>query len=369
MPESGRLKPPPEGTPPRPPRKGRGAATNADGRFEPHRHEAEDDGWGGPDEPTPLATTVGVDSARTVITRNDSPDIPFEQSINPYRGCEHGCVYCYARPSHTYLGLSAGLDFETRLFAKPDAAALLKKELRAPGYKPRVIALGTNTDPYQPVERSHRVTRAVLEVLAEYEHPVTIVTKSARVERDLDLLAPLAAKRLVQVYLSVTTLKSDLARRLEPRAAAPARRLQTVRALSEAGVPAGVLVAPVIPVLTDGEIESILAAAHAAGARAAGYTLLRLPHEVKDLFKEWLAAHAPLTAGHVMARVREARGGKENDPRFGARMKGEGPYADMIGRRFRVACGRLGLSGRNLGELDTTRFHPPAAPGDQLEMF
>ena len=369
MPVPGNSKPPSDPTPARPPRKGRGAASNSDGRFEPYRHEAEDDGWGGLDEPVPLATTVGVDSARTVISRNDSPDIPFEQSINPYRGCEHGCVYCYSRPSHTYLGLSAGLDFETRLFAKPDAAARLKEELRAPGYKPRVIALGTNTDPYQPIERRHRVTRALLEVLAECDHPVTIVTKSARVERDLDLLGPMAARNLVQVYLSVTTLKNELARRLEPRAAAPARRLEAVRALSAAKVPAGVMVAPVIPVLTDGEMESILEAARAAGATAAGYTLLRLPHEVKDLFKEWLALHAPLAAAHVMARVREARGGRENDPRFGVRMKGEGVYADMIRRRFELACRRLGLNRRDLSALDVSRFRPPAAPGDQLKMF
>lgn len=350
-------------------RKGRGTASNVDGRFEPHTHEAEDDGWNGLEELAPLRTTVAIDTARSIITRNDSPDIPFTQSINPYRGCEHGCIYCYARPSHTYLGLSAGLDFESKLFAKPDAAALLREELRAPGYKPEVIALGTNTDPYQPIERRYRVTRSVLEVLAQCEHPTIIVTKSARVEHDLDLLASMAQKNLVQVYISITTLKHELARRLEPRASAPTRRLQALRTLNEAGVPVGVLVAPVIPVLTDGEMESILEAAKAAGARAASYTLLRLPHEIKDLFKEWLALHAPLAADHVMSRVREARGGKENDPRFGSRMRGQGAYAEMIRHRFRLARDRLGLTGRDLGELDLTRFRPPVAAGDQMQMF
>lgn len=350
--------------------KGRGTATNVDGRFEPYRHEEQDDGWGVLEtEPLPVRTTVGIDSSRTVISRNESPDIPFDQSINPYRGCEHGCVYCYARPTHAYLGLSPGLDFETRLFAKPDAAGLLKKELRAPGYRPSPIALGTNTDPYQPIERRYGITRAVLEVLAECEHPVTIVTKSARVERDLDLLAPMANKNLVQVYISVTTLKNDLARRLEPRASAPARRLEAVRKLSAAGVPVGVMAAPIIPVLTDGELESILEAAHAAGAASAGYTLLRLPYEVKDLFKEWLAVHAPFTAEHVMARIRETRAGKENDPCFGTRMHGQGLYADMIRNRFRLACRRLGLGIRDRLALDTSRFRAPVAEGDQLEMF
>ncbi|MFL6622808.1 MAG: PA0069 family radical SAM protein [Sulfurifustaceae bacterium] len=351
-------------------RKGRGAASNTDGRYESLRHQAEDDGWGALDAEVPaVQTVVAADSARTVITRNDSPDIPFEQSINPYRGCEHGCIYCYARPSHTYLGLSAGLDFESRLFAKFDAAALLREELRAPNYQPKVIALGANTDPYQPVERRLGITRSVLEVLAEFEHPVIIVTKSARVERDVDLLAPMAEKKLVQVFISVTTLKPELARRLEPRATAPARRLQAIRALSDANVPVGVLVAPVIPVLTDGELESILKAAKEAGARAASYTLLRLPHEIKDLFQEWLTAHAPLAAAHVMARVRETRGGRDNDPRFGSRMRGEGEYAEIIRHRFRLARDRLGLTGRDLTPLDTRRFRRPAASGDQLEMF
>lgn len=347
----------------RPVRKGRGAASNTDGRFEPVRHEPEDDGWGALDEPLPrLATTLGVDRARSVITRNDSPDIPFDRSINPYRGCEHGCVYCYARPSHAYLGLSPGLDFETRLYAKPDAAARLVEELRASGYRPQPIALGTNTDPYQPVERKARITRAILEVLAGCEHPVTIVTKSALIERDLDLLGPMVEKNLVKAFLSVTTLKRELARTLEPRAAAPERRLEAIARLSQAGIPVGVMVAPVIPVLTDSEMEAILAAAHEAGAHEAGYILLRLPREVKDLFKEWLGLHAPLAAAHVMARLREARGGREYDPRFGTRMRGEGEYADLIRARFDLACRRLGLDRRERAELDTTRFRPPPAP-------
>lgn len=343
-------------------RKGRGAASNRDGRFEPVRHEAEDDGWGALDQPLPrLATTLGVDRARSVITRNDSPDIPFDRSINPYRGCEHGCVYCYARPSHAYLGHSPGLDFETKLYAKPDAAARLVEELRARGYRAEPIALGTNTDPYQPVERKARVTRAILEVLAGCEHPVTIVTKSALIERDLDLLGPMAQKNLVKAFLSVTTLKRDLARRLEPRAAAPERRIEAIARLAEAGVPVGVMVAPVIPVLTDSEIEAILAAARGAGAREAGYILLRLPREVKELFKEWLAVHEPLSAAHVMARLREARGGREYDARFGTRMRGEGEYADLVRARFDLACRRLGLDRRERAALDTARFRPPAA--------
>lgn len=351
-------------------RKGRGAASNADGRFEPYRREAEDDGWDAYEEALPpLRTTVGVDRARTIVTRNDSPDIPFDRSINPYRGCEHGCVYCYARPSHAYLGHSPGLDFETRLYAKPDAAALLRQELRAPGYRPSPIALGTNTDPYQPVEKRERVTRAILEVLAECAHPVTIVTKSARIERDLDLLAPMARRNLVHAYVSVTTLDSELARRLEPRASSPPRRLDAVRTLSGAGIPTGVMVAPVIPVLTDGEMEAILEAARDAGASAAGYVLLRLPYEVKDLFKEWLALHAPLAADRVMARVRETRAGKENDARFGTRMRGQGVYAETLAQRFRLACRRLGLARRERLALDTAQFRPPPAAGDQLEIF
>lgn len=351
-------------------RRGRGATINPEGRFEVYGREAEDDGWGGFEEPVgTVPTTVAVDDARSIISRNDSPDIPFDQSINPYRGCEHGCVYCYARPTHSYLGLSAGVDFETRLFAKPNAAMLLRKELRAAGYKPTPIALGTNTDPYQPIERRHRVTRSVLEVLAECNHPVTIVTKSARVERDLDLLGPMASKNLVQVYLSVTTLKNDLARRLEPRASAPGRRIEAIKALRLAGVPVGVMVAPVIPVLTDAELESILESARAAGAISAGYVLLRLPYEVKDLFKQWLAVHAPLAAEHVMARVRDVRAGKDNDACFGTRMRGQGIYAELIRNRFNLACRRLGFELRNRRPLDLSRFKPPSEPGDQLHLL
>lgn len=358
----------PKPTGSRAPRRGRGAVSNSDGRFEPYVHIAEDDGWGGQDtELPPLKTYVTIDATRSVITHNDSPDVGFDQSINPYRGCEHGCVYCFARPSHAYLGLSPGLDFETRLLAKPDAPALLTEELRAPGYRPRVIALGTNTDPYQPIERRLGITRGILEVLARHAHPVAVVTKSALVERDIDLLAPMAEQGLAQVFISITTLEHELARKLEPRATAPTRRVQALAALARAGIPTGVLVAPVIPVLTDGELEAILRAAQGAGARAAGYVLLRLPHEVKDLFKEWLAAHAPLSAAHVMARVREARGGKENDPHFGSRMRGTGVYADMIARRFRVSLKRLGLE-TSLPALDTERFRVPVERGGQLNL-
>ncbi len=351
-------------------RKGRGAVTNDAGRFESTTHEAVDDGWGGIEEALPtVATSVAIDTARTIISRNQSPDIPFDQSINPYRGCEHGCVYCYARPTHGYLGLSAGLDFETRLFTKPDAAARLRAELRAPGYQPKLIALGTNTDPYQPIERRYRVTRSLLEVLAECEHPVTIVTKSARIERDLDILAPMAEKKLVQVFLSVTTLDHDLARKLEPRASAPTRRLEAIRRLSEKRIPVGVMTAPIIPVITDSELETILDRARDAGASSAGYVLLRLPFEIKDLFRQWLAVHAPLAAEHVMARVRDIRGGKENDARFGSRMRGQGVYADLIRHRFQLACRRLGLVYRDRLQLDLSRFRPPAASGDQLGLF
>lgn len=349
-------------------RKGRGAASNPGGRFEPYRREAIDDGWGGDGAPR-LKTIVHIDTARTVIARNDSPDIPFEQSINPYRGCEHGCVYCYARPSHAYLGLSPGLDFETRLYAKPDAAAILRRELARPKYRVTPIALGTNTDPYQPLERRLGITRAIIEVLAEHDHPLTIVTKSALVERDIDLLAPMAAKRLARVYVSITTLQRDLARTLEPRATAPQRRLQTVNALARAGIPAGVMVAPVIPVLTEDELETILRMARAAGARAAGYVLLRLPREVAPLFKEWLALHAPNAAAHVLARLRSARGGSDSERAFGTRMTGVGAYAELLARRFRLACRRLGLNRRGDEALDVARFRPPVPTDDQLSLF
>ena len=350
-------------------RKGRGAASSSDGRFEPYTHEAIDDGWGTLDDALPpLRTTVGTDHARTVISHNDSPDAGFDQSLNPYRGCEHGCIYCYARPSHAYLGLSPGLDFETKLFAKHDAPERLMEELRRPSYRPRVLALGMNTDAYQPIERRLRITRRVLEVLARCQHPVSLITKSSLIERDLDVIAPMARQGLAQAFVTVTTLKHELARKLEPRATAPTRRIETIKRLADAGVPVGVMVAPVIPVLTDGEIEAILTAAHDAGARFAGYVLLRLPHEIKDLFKEWLALHAPLAKEHVLARLREARGGRDNDPRFGTRMVGQGQYAELIGRRFALGCKRLGLNREQL-ELVTDRFRPPPATGDQYQLF
>lgn len=350
------------------PLKGRGATGNPDNRFDAHTVEPVDDGWGSLDAAAaPLRTEVQADSARSVITCNQSPDVPFDRSINPYRGCEHGCVYCFARPTHAYLGLSPGLDFESRLFYKRDAAARLREELARPGYRPAPVALGTNTDAYQPLERRLRVTRGILEVLAECGHPVTLVTKSALIERDLDLLADLAARGLVQVRVSVTTLERGLARRMEPRAAAPQRRLQIIERLRAAGVPTGVLVAPLIPVLTDAELETTLQAARDAGALAAGYALLRLPHEVHALFEGWLTAHYPLATAHVMNRLRDCRGGHAYDARFGTRMRGEGIYADLIAQRFRTTCRRLGFG--ELPELDCGRFRPPAAHRDQLPLF
>jgi DNA repair photolyase len=336
--------------------KGRGAAGNPAGRFEQLARERVPDA-GGIDKPP--VTVVETRSARTIIARNDSPDIPFSQSINPYQGCEHGCIYCYARPSHAYLGLSPGLEFETRLFAKVNAAELLREELSRPGYRCDQIAIGSNTDPYQPVERDLRITRGLLEVLREFRHPVGIVTKSALIERDIDLLTPMAAEGLAEVYVSVTTLDPDVARQLEPRAAAPFRRVETLRRLAEAGIPCGVLAAPIIPFLNDKDIERILEQAAGAGATRAGYQLLRLPHEVKDLFQDWLERRYPLKAAHVMARVRDLRGGKANDPRFGSRMTGEGRYAELVAQRFEVACRRLGLNGSSRGGLDRGKFRVP----------
>jgi DNA repair photolyase len=357
------------------PIKGRGAVTNRSGRFEAHAYESFDDGWpgsgtgGGPeDDPPPLKTTLAIDATRTIITRNASPDVPFDRSINPYRGCEHGCIYCFARPTHAYWGLSAGLDFETRLFYKPDAPALLERELRAKGYQPRTIAVGTNTDPYQPVERELRLTRRILEVLRDFNHPAGIITKSALVARDIDILAPMAEKGLVQVSVSVTTLDRDLARRMEPRAATPARRLDTIRRLTAAGIPVAVLSAPVIPGLNDHELERILAAARDAGAVNAGYVLLRLPLEIKDLFEEWLHAHAPDRAARVLSLMRQSRGGKIYDATFGKRMRGEGVLAQLLQARFHRACARLGLNERRW-DLDTSRFAPPPKAGDQLALF
>jgi DNA repair photolyase len=352
--------------------KGRGATFNPKVRFESTDLDPFDDGWGSlararADDPPPR-TEVTPDASRSVLVRNTSPDIPFDRSINPYRGCEHGCVYCYARPTHAYLGLSPGLDFETKLIAKFDAASLLERELARPGYECQPIALGTNTDPYQPVERRLRITRGVLEVLARCRHPLTIVTKSAAVVRDLDLLAPMARHDLARVAISVTTLEGDLARRLEPRAAAPYRRLQAIRQLSDAGVPTAVMVAPIIPALTDHEIERIVEAGAAAGATSAGYVLLRLPHEVKELFAGWLAAHAPGRADHVLSLVRQCRGGRLYDATFGRRMRGEGPYAQLIERRFAAAKRRFGLAGGSR-PLRTDLFAPPDPDGRQLRLL
>jgi DNA repair photolyase len=348
--------------------RGRGATHNPANRFQRDLRERVGDIASDCDEPPPLATTVTIQRARTIIAHNDSPDIPFDRSINPYQGCEHGCVYCYARPSHAYLDLSPGLDFESRLFVKPDAPALLRAELARPGYACRPMALGTNTDPYQPIERTWRATRGVLEVLAECEHPFTIVTKGALVERDLDIIAPMAAKNMARVYLSVTTLDPELARRLEPRAASPRRRLQTIRALASAGVPVGVMVAPVIPQLNDRDLEAILAASADAGASDAGYILLRLPREVQPLFRDWLDAHYPLRAAHVMSLMRQLHGGRAYDAAFGVRQLGNGPFAELLSQRFAIALRRCGLD-RKAPLLDTSHFVPPRRDSRQRKLF
>ncbi len=349
-------------------RRGRGAVSNASGRYEAEGRVAEDDGWGSAGELPPLRTEVVVEKPKTIITRNESPDISFDRSINPYRGCEHGCVYCFARPTHAYMGLSPGLDFETRLFVKDGAAELLERELSAPGYRPRTIAIGTNTDPYQPLERERRVMRSILEVLARWDHPVGIVTKSALVARDIDILGPMAAKGLAKVSLSITTLDATLARTMEPRASTPAKRLEAVRRLSEAGVPTGVLVAPIIPALNDAEIERILAASREAGATEAGYVLLRLPLEVRDLFREWLLEHHPGKLRHILSLVRSTRGGKDYDATWGKRQTGEGVFADLVGRRFELAAARLGFDGRRT-RLRTDLFRKPTRGGEQLALF
>ncbi len=349
-------------------RRGRGAQSNATGRYEPLARVAFDDGWRSLDELPPFKTTVAVDATRKVITRNDSPDIGFDRSINPYRGCEHGCVYCFARPTHAYLGLSPGLDFESKLLVKPEAADLLARELSAPNYEPKVLAIGTNTDPYQPIERRYQVMRRILEVLDRANHPVGIVTKSALVLRDLDILARMAERNLAKVALSVTTLDAGLARTMEPRAATPMRRLETLRRLSDAGVPATVMVAPVIPALNDMEIERVLDSAAAAGAKEAGYVLLRLPLEVRDLFREWLKANYPHREEHVFKLVRDMRGGKDYDSTWGKRMKGSGPYAWMIGRRFELACEKFGLN-QSRATLSTKRFRAPKRRDAQLSLF
>lgn len=351
------------------PVKGRGAASNPEGRFESITRVAFDDGWDLTEEPArAIETIVRADPARSIISRNDSPDIGFDQSINPYKGCEHGCIYCYARPTHAYLNLSPGRDFETRLFYKENAAHLLEQELRKPGYVPSMISLGANTDPYQPIEREYRVTRSILEVLSRYHHPVGIVTKGTLIERDLDLLAELAARKLVVVGISLTTLDDALKRTLEPRAAAPAARLRVMRKLTAAGVPVMLMTSPIIPFINDAEIEPMLEAGRDAGASRASYVLLRLPHEVKDLFREWLELHYPLKAKHVMSLVQQMRGGKDYQAEWGTRMRGEGAFAQLIALRFRKACARLGL---NLGrhEVDSTRFALPPRAGDQLSLI
>ncbi len=351
--------------------KGRGAADNAVSRFEAHTREACDDGWGSLDEALdPLRTEVAMDASRSAINYIDSPDLPFDRSINPYRGCEHGCIYCYARPSHAYLGLSPGLDFESRLLAKPDAAQLLRKELAKPGYRCAPIALGMNTDAYQPIEREYRITRSILEVLAETHHPFSLVTKSALIERDIDLIAPMAAEGLALVFVTITTLDRPLARRLEPRAAAPERRLETLRRLSEAGIPTGVMTAPVIPALNDHEMERILESAAQAGAGHAGYVLLRLPLELVTLFEQWLQVHYPLKANHVMSLIRQSRGGKAYDADFNTRMTGQGLFAGMIAQRFKLACQKLTLNHQRQS-LRTDLFTPPAtgAPPPQMSLF
>ena len=352
------------------PRKGRGAGINPEGRFEKVEREAFDDGWSAAEqeELAPLKTQVTVERAKSIISRNDSPDISFSQSINPYAGCEHGCVYCYARPSHAYRNLSPGIDFETRLFAKVNAAELLRNELSRPGYQCDTIMIGANTDPYQPIEREWKITRSILKVCSEFNQPIGIITKNAGIERDIDFLAPMAEKNLASVTLSCNNLDHEVARRLEPRCAAPRRRLQAMKTLSDAGIPVCVLVAPVIPFLTDQQIEPVLQAAWEHGARQAGYVLLRLPWEVKDLFKDWLERNYPLKANHVMSRVHEMREGRDNDPGFGSRMVGSGRLAELLEQRFDIACRRMGFNVRRVRDLDTTLFCVPGKP-QQMPLF
>lgn len=347
--------------------KGRGAASNPVGRFEATRAVAEDDGWWRDAEPVRIVRTVMDEHARSIINENDSPDIPFDQSINPYRGCEHGCVYCYARPNHEYLNLSPGLDFESKLFAKVNAPQVLRGAFARRGYVCRPINLGASTDPYQPIERERRITRGLLEVFVEHAHPLTIVTRNALVLRDLDLLQALATQQLVQVFVSITTLDNHLASRMEPRATAPHTRLRTVASLAAAGVPVGVFAAPIIPAINDAELETIMAAAREAGASTISYTLLRLPHQVATLFREWLEVHFPGRAAHVMSLVQQMRGGRDNDPRFGSRMKGEGQFAELLKQRFNLARKRLAFSSREERlALRTDLFRVPgrAAQGD-----
>ncbi|WP_299350553.1 PA0069 family radical SAM protein [uncultured Shimia sp.] len=348
-------------------RRGRGALSNQAGRFDLDRYE-ENDGWEIDEERPAFRTEITQEAAKSIITRNASPDLPFDRSINPYRGCEHGCVYCFARPTHCYLGLSAGLDFETKITARPNAADLLDKELRRKSYDVATLAIGTNTDPYQPAERDLGIMRKCLKVLADFQHPVGIVTKGSLIERDIDILASMAERGLVHVGISVTTLDAKLSRLMEPRVPAPIRRLQTIRRLSDAGIPVRVMMAPVVPSVTDHEIEAVLGAAREAGAKAASWIMLRLPQEVSPLFQEWLQEHFPLRADRVMARVREMHGGQDYDAQWGRRMRGEGHYASMIAARFNMAMRRQGLS-PNLPVLRQDLFQPPLATADQLALF
>jgi DNA repair photolyase len=349
--------------------RGRGAVSNATGRFETMTTERFDDGWTADDEaPATLRTTITPEAARTIITSNDSPDVGFDKSINPYRGCEHGCIYCYARPAHAYMGLSPGLDFESKLFFKPEAGRLLERELSRTGYEPKVIHIGGNTDPYQPQERRLRVTRQVLEVMSRFNHPLSIISKSSLIARDADILGPMGAAGLARAAISITTLDRSLARCMEPRAATPERRLWAVRQLTAAGLPTVVMFAPVIPGLNDHELEGVLQRAAEAGATGAGYVVLRLPLEIKDLFREWLESNRPDRASRVMSLVRQMRGGKDYDTQWGKRMKGEGPIAELIAKRFAIAKRRFGLDAERT-PLDLTRFRVPAKAGDQLDLF
>jgi DNA repair photolyase len=348
-------------------RPGRAATSNAEGRYEPYARVAVNDGWDREEDLPPLRTEVTEERPRKVITTNGSPDVPFEQSLNPYRGCEHGCIYCFARPTHAFLGLSPGLVFETRLIAKPQAPALLAKELRARGYVPKVLAIGTNTDPYQPIERDRRIMRAILQVLSDHDHPVAITTKGTLIERDLDLLGPLAARGLAHVGLSVTTMDPAVARAMEPRVPSPARRLATIRRLAQAGIPVRIQVSPVVPALTDHELESILAAGAEAGARAASMIVLRLPREVAGLFRDWLEENFPDRAARVMGRVRELHGGRDYDPEWGRRMTGQGEWARLLAARFGLAERRHGFAA--LPPLRTDLFRVPRDPDPQLSLF
>ncbi|WP_424931320.1 PA0069 family radical SAM protein [Amaricoccus macauensis] len=348
--------------------RGRGAARNPVGRFEPYAREPVDDGWEREEEPTVLRTQVAIEEPRTIIARNTSPDIPFDRSINPYRGCEHGCIYCFARPSHAFLGLSPGLDFETRLTAKPNAPALLRRELSARSYRPRPIGIGTNTDPYQPIEKRLGIMRGVLEVLRETRHPVTIVTKGSLIERDIDILGPMAREGLVHVGISVTTLDRGLSRRMEPRAPAPERRLTVIRQLAEAGVPVRVMVAPVMPGLTDNELEPILEAGRNAGARSASYILLRLPGEVSDIFHDWLDTINPARARRILSHLAQMHDGREYNSDWGDRMRGKGTLADLLERRFALAVRRFGLDGMQ-PPLRCDLFRAPGKTAEQLELF